>query len=148
MQFFDTDFLKNNEIYLSLSQALEAIPEQNMVPSYKFDIMRTADNIKVGNCCLRVGHNQKLYYGGNIGYEVDEPYRGNHYAAKSCELLFALARKHDLGYVIITCNPLNTPSKRTIESVGGKLLEVADLPADSDMRNKGYTDVCVFKVNL
>lgn len=148
MKFINTDFLKDNELWLMLSDTSEAIPEQNIVPSYRFDIVRLSDNVTVGRCSLRVGHNERLYYGGNIGYGIDEPYRGNHYAAKSCTLLFQLAKKHDLGYVIITCNPDNLASRKTIERAGGRLLEIAELPPDNDMRAKGETHTCVFRINL
>lgn len=72
----------------------------------------------MGSCDLRIGHNENLYYGGNIGYRVEEAYRGNHYAGKACLLLFELARKHDLQYLIITCNPDNAASRKTCEYAG------------------------------
>ena len=65
---------------------------------------------KIGVCDLRIGHNENTYYGGNIGYGIDEEYRGHHYAGKACLLLFELARKHEWDYVIITCNPDNFAS--------------------------------------
>lgn len=102
----------------------------------------------MGKCDLRIGHNEKLYFGGNIGYSVDEPFRGHHYAAKACRLLFALARKHDLGYVIITCREDNAPSYKTCESLGGALLEISDLPADSDMRAQGVERVRIYRFEL
>ena len=55
----------------------------------------------MGVCDLRIGHNDNVYYGGNIGYSIGEAYRGHHYAAKACLLLFELAKKHNLEYVII-----------------------------------------------
>ena len=75
-------------------------------------------------------------------------YRGHHYAEKACRLLFTLAKKHGLGYVIITCRPDNIPSRRTCERLGGELLEIAELPEDNEMRLKGLTDVCIFRFEL
>ena len=61
----------------------------------------------MGKIDLRIGHNGNVYYGGNIGYSVDKKYRGHHYAGKACLLLFELAKKHHMDYLIITCVPDN-----------------------------------------
>ena len=145
--FINTDFLKNDEIQLVLEKVVEGNIEKSWVPVYRFAI---CDNkgIKVGVCDLRIGHNDKLYYAGNIGYRVAEPYRGNHYAGKACLLLFELARKHDMEYLIITCNPDNYASKRTCEYAGGELLEIVELPPDSDMRERGETEKCIYRFQL
>ena len=102
----------------------------------------------MGLCDLRIGHNNNLYYGGNIGYEIYPEYRGHHYAGKACMLLFQLAKKHNLEYVIVTCNPGNTASARTCEYAGGELIEIAELPAENDMRKKGETHKCIYKFTL
>lgn len=106
------------------------------------------DGRKIGECNLRVGHNDKIYLGGNIGYQIDENFRGHHYAAKACELLFALAREHELGYLIITCEPNNIASLRTCERLGGTLLEIADIPETSDMYQAGIRKVNVYRFVL
>ena len=145
--FFNTDFLKNDEITLRLEKTVEGNEEKDWVPAYHFAVCNDK-GIKMGKCDLRIGHNDKLYYGGNIGYKIDEAYRGNHYAGKACFLLFELARKHNLEYLIITCNPDNYASKKTCEYAGGELLEIAELPEDSDMRERGETQKCIFKFTL
>ena len=101
--FLDTSFLQNDEINLVLERTADGNEEKGWVPAYHFAICNQ-DGIKMGVCDLRIGHNDKLYYGGNIGYRVDEKYRGHHYAGKACLLLFELAKMHQLEYVIITCN--------------------------------------------
>jgi len=146
--FLNTDFLKNDEIQLVLEKTIGGDPEKNWVPAYYFAIC-DVEGTKMGFCDLRIGHNDRLYYGGNIGYRIDEEYRGNHYAGKACLLLFELAKKHDLGYVIITCNPDNLASRKTCEYAGGKLLEIAELPEDNDMRiEDGETEKCIFRFEL
>lgn len=114
--FIDTAFLSNDEIKLVLEKTVDGNDEKEWVPAYHFAICNL-DGIKMGVCDLRIGHNDKLYYGGNIGYRIDEEYRGHHYAGKTCLLLFELARKHKLEYVIITqCQSLNlNPSKCKIK---------------------------------
>lgn len=145
--FLSTDFLSDGEIRLILEEAVEGNEEKGFVPAYKFAICRY-DGTKVGRCDLRIGHNDKLHFAGNIGYAIDEKYRGNRYAAKACRLLFELAKKHGMDYVIITCNPENIASRKTCEYAGGKLLEIAELPLSSDMREKGETAKCIFKFTL
>ena len=147
MNFFNTDYLKTDEIMLKLLRTAEGNPEKNWVPAYYFSIC-LPDGTKIGDCDLRIGHNQNLYYGGNIGYGIDVEYRGHHYAGKACHLLFDLAKKHDLGYVIITCNPDNWPSRKTCEYAGGTLLEICDLPEDNDMYLRGEHSKCIFRFEL
>ena len=145
--FLDTSFLQNDEINLVLERTADGTEEKGWVPAYHFAICNQ-DGIKMGVCDLRIGHNDKLYYGGNIGYRVDEKYRGHHYAGKACLLLFELAKMHQLEYVIITCNPDNYASRKTCEYAGGELLETVELPADNDMREDGETEKCIFKFIL
>ena len=147
MDFLDTAFLQDGEIRLELERTAGADPVLDLVPAYHFHIC-LPDGTKIGDCSLRVGHTRGLYYGGNIGYGVFPGYRGHHYAEKACRLLFTLAKKHGLGYVIITCRPDNIPSRRTCERLGGELLEIAELPEDNEMRLKGLTDVCIFRFEL
>ncbi len=102
----------------------------------------------MGVCDLRVGHNDNTYYGGNIGYTVFEEYRGHHYAAKACRLLFHLAKKHGMEHLTITCDPDNAPSYKTCEALGGKLLEVAALPTYNEMYALGKRQVRVYSFDL
>ena len=145
--FFPTDDLRSDEISLHLERVAEADPQKGWVPAYHFAVCLTSGE-KIGLCDLRIGHNENLYYGGNIGYEIFPEYRGHHYAGKACKLLFRLAKKHDLGYVIITCNPENTASAKTCEYAGGKLLEIAELPPENNMREKGETHKRIYKFEL
>ena len=146
--FLDTDFLKSEEIQLVLEKTVEADPAKNWLPAYHFAICG-ADSVKMGVCDLRIGHNESVYYGGNIGYRVEEPYRGRHYAGKACRLLFELARRHGMEYVIITCNPDNRASRKTCEYAGGELAEIVELPEDNDMRlESGETHKCIYKFRL
>ncbi|MBQ8954876.1 MAG: GNAT family N-acetyltransferase [Clostridia bacterium] len=148
MDFLCTDFLKDREIKLALDHTTQGDPKKGYVPAYYFNICDAKGQV-MGRCDLRLGYSERLYYGGHIGYRVEEPYRGHHYAEKACRLLFQLAKRHDMPYLIITCNPDNLPSRRTCERLGGQLLEIAELPADNDMRvDGGETHKCIFKFPL
>ena len=148
MEFLNTDFLENDEIKLVVEKLTEAQPEKNYVPAYHFFICDKEGN-RMGHCSFRVGYNDNLYYGGHIGYGVDEEYRGHHYAAKACKLLFSLARKHGMDYLYITCDPDNLPSRKTLEYLNGTLVEIAELPEDNEMRiREGDTEKCIFRFDL
>lgn len=145
--FYDTEDLQDGAIRLQLERTAEGYPEKNWVPAYYFAIC-LLDGTRIGQCDLRIGHNDRLYIGGNIGYGIDEAYRGHHYAAKACRLLFRLARKHDLDYVIITCDPANTASSRTCQLAGGEYLETADIPEDHNMYEEGMRQVMIYRFDL
>lgn len=146
--FLDTSFLYDDEIILRLERTAEGDEEKQWVPAYFFDVCNKKGD-KIGGCDIRIGYNDNTYYGGNIGYHIDEEYRGNHYAGKACRLLFKLAKKHEMDYLIITCNPDNIPSRKTCEYAGGVLVEIAELPEDNDMRlEDGETEKCIYRFNL
>lgn len=146
--FLDTNFLTNDEIRLCLRNTVDGDPEKDWLPAYHFAICDKSGQ-KIGNCDLRIGHNEKVYYGGNIGYCIQEEYRGHYYAGKACLLLFELAREHHMDYLIITCNPDNHASRKTCEYAGGRLIEIAALPEDNDMRlETGETEKCIYRFEL
>lgn len=145
--FFDTQDLKDGEIVLKLLRTCEAQPEKNWVPAYYFDIC-LPDGTVAGHCDLRVGHNEKTCIGGNIGYAVEPEHRGHHYAAKACALLFRLARKHGMDFLIITCMPDNIASARTCEIAGGQFVEIAPIPEDNKMYAEGKRFAKVYRFDL
>ena len=144
---FPADDLRSSEIRLRLDRTCDAQPEKHWVPAYYFSIC-LPDGTRIGQCDLRIGHNERLYIGGNIGYGIDEPYRGHHYAAKACELLLKLAQRHDLKYVIITCDPDNIASSRTCQLAGGQYQETAAVPEWHNMYDEGKRRVLVYRFDL
>lgn len=141
--FYDIP-LEDSEIKLICTEKREANPQRGHFPAYKFGIA-LLDNTVIGKCDLRVGHNENTYYGGNIGYSIDEPYRGHHYAAKACKLIFKLAAMHKLDFVIITCSIDNKASSRTCLLAGGMLIDETNVPKDSDLYNSGVHRVLIYK---
>lgn len=145
--FLDADDLRDDEIYLKLDKTVLGDPEKGWVPAYFFDIC-LLDGTDVGDINLRIGYNEKTYIGGNIGYRIEEPFRGNHYAAKACKLLFELAAKHEMNRLIVTCDPINIASARTIEKIGGEFLEIAEIPEDNEMYAQGKRFVRIYRIGL
>jgi len=148
MEFLNTDFLKSDEIKLVVDRMTEEDPEKSWAPAYHFHICDLNGTV-MGACVLRVGYSEGLYYGGHIGYSIHAEYRGNHYAAKACELLFSLARRHGMEYLYITCNPDNPASRKTCEYLQGEFLGIEELPQHSDMRiNRGESRKCIYRFRL
>ncbi len=138
--------LSDGEISLALRTAEPADEKKGYVPAYKFDILRCADGETVGACDLRLGYVRFTYYGGNVGYEVLEPYRGNRYAEKACRLLLRLAKMHDMPWLIISCDAGNLPSRRTLEALGGELLETRVPPSYTELYQRGERSPhCIFR---
>ncbi len=147
-EFLDVSDLKTGEISLKLRKQVPGNLKGDRLPDYRFYILDSRGN-RVGECDLRVGHNEKVFYGGNIGYRVYENFRGNHYAAKAVTLLKILAKRHGMEFLYISCSPENKASYRTCEIAGGKLLGTFTLPADNDMRLRdGEEEKCVFKFTV
>ena len=146
-KFFGTDDLTDGEIILRLKSTCGAQPQKRWFPAYCFDICLT-DGTKIGYCDLRIGHNEKTYIGGNIGYGIDEAYRGHRYAAKACLLLFRQARKHGMDHLFITCVPENAASAKTCVIAGGKYVEEAAIPEDNEMYSEGKRQVEVYRFDL
>ncbi|MCF6465771.1 GNAT family N-acetyltransferase [Clostridium sp. Cult2] len=146
--FFDTKDFRDQEIYLRLYRTSDENIEKGYVPAYYFKIVRCVDDVEVGQCDLRIGHNDNTKYGGNIGYEIYESYRGNHYASKACKLLFLLAKKHKMDKIIITCAPENIASRKTCEHSGAELIGIIDRPTWHELYKNGQKKTCQYIVRL
>lgn len=80
---------------------------------------------EVGRLVLREGSDEKRYYDGHIGYQVYEEFRGHHYAYEACLLIQKIVTQ---DHLIITCDPHNIASLKTIEKLGCVYLETKPIP--------------------
>ncbi len=147
-EFLETEHLRDGEIYLKLYRTITAADAKVHAPVYVFNICLINTEIIVGEINLRVGENSSIFYNGNIGYEVIEQYRGNHVALKASKLIISLAKQHNMKALLITCNPDNLASRRTCELMGAKLLQIADLPQDSELYLEGERQKCIYRIEL
>ena len=124
------------------------------VPTVFYDIFLsgsnlTGSNLKVGKCDLRLKNDGFMYYYGNVGYNIKESYRGHHYAYYACKILFKIAKEEfGMKELIITCNPDNDASYKTLKRLGGKLVEIAQIPYDHELYEKGDRFKCIFRFKL
>lgn len=145
--FFEVEELIDGDLKLVLAQRRHAT--HNWCPQYNFHMRRVGDDVLMGNITLRVGDTDFLtHFAGQIGYGVDEAFRGQRLAARSVRLLLPLARRHGINPLWITCNPDNWASRKTCEIAGGTLVEIVDLPTDCEMYRSGERQKCRYKFEL
>lgn len=144
--FFSFVELEQPEINLLSLSHTPAMPEKNRVPFYSFEIRK--HTTPVGKIDLRLGYTRGLYYGGNLGYMIDEKYRGNGYALEGCKLLKKVALKHGMKKLVITTDYLNQSSRRVCEKLGAKLMRTLQLPAEEELYQDGQRFICIYLWDL
>ncbi|MGJ3243282.1 MAG: GNAT family N-acetyltransferase [Opitutales bacterium] len=116
--FPERDDLQWGDVRLRLEMRTPAVPDRDILPACSFGIHRQVDDQRVGHISFRLGPEAgAVAIIGHIGYGIDKAYRGNGYATQACRALRPLLAKH-LGEVVITCDPENTASARSIEKLG------------------------------
>jgi tagatose 1,6-diphosphate aldolase len=143
--FQDPGYLQDGELALRVREHMPADPARGWVPAYRFDMI--VGGQVVGIVDLRLGDTPAMVnHGGQIAYGVAAAHRGRHYAARSVRLLLPLARQHGFTELWITCNPDNWASRRTCELAGAELVEIVDLPPESDMYQEGDRQKCRYRL--
>ncbi|MEK7953228.1 GNAT family N-acetyltransferase [Luteolibacter soli] len=110
--------------------------DRRQAPYYHFRIL--AGTRDVGHINLRIGESEHvLRVVGHVGYGIHKRYRGRHYALLACRALAPFARTIT-SEVIVTCDPANHASRRTIEQlVGGKHGEEVAVPRSDPHYRRG-----------
>jgi len=121
--------LASGAVTLRLDRVVPSDPSRGYVPYYHFQIL-TAEGTDVGHINFRVGSTDHVrLYAGHIGFMVHEQFRGHGYARQACEAISPLVRAVS-STVLITCNPDNLPSRRTIERLGAQFIDEVEVPPD------------------
>lgn len=140
-----TFHLNDGEIQLLLRQYQWGSSYVGGLPSYFFKIVAAEEmRRELGHCDLRVGMHPEIAYSGHIGYRIYRGYRGHHYALKATRLLLHFAYELGMDNCLITCNPDNAPSRRTLEHLGGELVNTVLVPADTACYKAGDREKCQF----
>jgi len=148
-QFLDPGVLVDGELELVLAREVPPNPAKDWVAAYDFEMRLAGSTNKVGRVSFRAQHHSLLeLYRGQIGYGVDLGHRGRHFAERSVRLLLPFIRRHDFSEIWITCNPDNGASRRTLERLGGTLVEIVALPETEEMYAKGDRKKCRFRIDL
>ena len=144
--FIDLPELSDGVISFVCSVKSPANPEHKWVPAYIFDICK--DGEKIGDVGLRIGYTEGLYYGGQIGYNVDGTHQGNGYAVRACRLLVPIAKAHAMIKLLITNDHKNIASMRVCEKLGAKLVRTAPLPDWHELYKDGQRFVNIYEWDI
>lgn len=128
--------LRFGEVTLVLAAIVPGGANPKFVPYYYFQIIRE-DGQQVGHINFRVGDTPHVEFAaGHIGYEVRIPFRGHGYAYQACRAIEPVIRMF-YESVLITCDPDNTPSRKTIERLGAIFMDEHAVPADDPHFQRG-----------
>ena len=142
---FRREFYRISGPLLTLDLIETDAGDEKIIPFYYWNILLKFTGEKIGSISLRIGHNYHSYYNG---YEIDEPYRGHHYAAYACRMLEPVAKAHGMNHLIYSCDFDNAASYKTIERLGAKLLETVDVPKDYVFYYDGMPAHRIYRLDL
>ncbi len=113
-------------VVLHFSRVAGGDPARGLVPFYHYRIF-VADH-DVGHINFRVGDTEHVRLcAGHIGYGIAEAFRGHSYAYQACRAIAPFVREI-APQVIISADPDNYASLRTIERLGAVLLDEIAVP--------------------
>lgn len=129
-EIFNKDFfsIDGDEIKLQLIDTYKG--SKGALPFYWWNIILKRNNTSIGKISFRIGNNYHSYYNGNIGYEIDEEYRGNNYALKACKLILPIANFYNINKINLSCDYDNIASYKIIEKLDAKFVEEVVPPRD------------------
>lgn len=118
--------LSAGEVRLRFSHIVDADPARDLVPFYHYRVL-TPDGQDAGHINFRIGDTDHIrLFAGHLGFAVNEPFRGRGWAGQACRGLVPFIRTiYDT--IILTCDPDNSASRRTIEKLGAQFLDEVSL---------------------
>ena len=81
-----------DRINLKFVNLVPAVPEKQFVDCCNYDIY-LKDGTKIGEISAKLGTNEFTFYIGNVGYSIDEQYRGYGYAVEAVKLIKNFLKK-------------------------------------------------------
>ena len=124
------DILTNGDLDLKVIHLYDGRGEMGDSPMYGMFVFLHSSAVRVGEISFRfVDTPTVVMYDGHIGFGIDLPHRGNHYAEMACRIVRPLAIEHGLRELFLTCAPTNIGSIRTCERLNATDLGLIDLPA-------------------
>ncbi len=145
--FHQIEPLTDGVITLRLKECVP-IEVDRWADSYNFAICKGDSDVSVGHIHLRIGLNDNVYYGGNVGYGVNFTERGRGYAARALRLVPPVAKLHGMTELLITCAPNNIASIKTIENCGATYLGISDVPRWNDLYKRNIYKICRYSLEI
>lgn len=138
------DEIRDGDMILRILEKKEGGGGQ--LPYYYYDVF--VEDAHVGKISVRIGDNFHAYYNGHIGYEVNPEFQGHGYARRACALALDVARAHGMSRLYVTCAEDNVPSWHTIEGLGGRLLEICEVPREYFAWYEGIPRRRIYQLDL
>jgi predicted acetyltransferase len=117
------------------TEAQQRAPEAQFLakaPEYRFAIHLRADGQRIGRIHLRITTDPTILRAlGHCGYEIDETHRRRGYATRALRLIRQLADARDISPLWILIAEANVASRRAVERVGFRLVDIADAAPDA-----------------
>jgi len=128
----------DGELHVVLASREPGIPEKGWVPAYHFKLRVDGHAEAVGHVHLRVGYTGHITtVAGHIAYGVVSEWRGRRFAARGARMVIDFAHSLGMATIWITCNPDNVASLRTLEILGAERIDEVDVPAGTEMYDRG-----------
>ncbi len=147
-EFFNFSKLSHGELDLVLYDVLSADQTDVELPTYNFEIRLHGQSEQVGNITLRIGENDRIYYLGQLDYEIYEEHQGNHYSKKACKIAAQLAKAHGMEHLWIAVERENIAARKTAEYLKAELVEVVDVPRNNILYKQGQRKKNRYKWDL
>jgi len=136
--------LAYGNVKLKLKEQQTAAMRDDQTLAYLFDVL-VEGAVVGGGIHLRLGWTIPYYYAGQIGYWIDEPFRGRGLAADACLALLPLIQAHGYQKLVIGTDESNLASRRVCEKLGAVLLETADTPEWIGLYEEGQRRTSVYE---
>lgn len=128
-EYFKNMHLIDKELELIYIGKNNISEPDNHLFAYRFVMKNVESHEEMGGINIKGGYTENIInYRGNIGFAVNDNFRGHRYSSRSCILLIPIIKYLGLNPVWITCNVDNHASRKNIESIGAKYLETITIP--------------------
>lgn len=126
----DFDFLMSDAPWPEFLARIEQLARGVDLPPDRVPadwLVAEVDGVPVGRVSIRHQLNDFLLdFGGHVGYAVAPQFRGRGYATRILREAVARLAARGADRVLVTCDPENTASARTIERCGGVLEDIRE----------------------
>ena len=128
--------LVHGEVSLRFVEYVPLDGRGGLAPFYHFKIQAGSAG-EVGHINFRIGSSEHVQLcAGHIGYRIEEKFRGHGYALQACRALAPFVRSI-YPEVLLTCNPDNYASAKTIERLGAVFIDEVAVPKHDPGYSKG-----------
>ena len=138
--------IKGDTLTLKLIET--CVGDDRIIPFYYYEVYLNSISSAIGKISIRIGHNEHSYFNGNVGYEIDEAFRGNGYAKIAVMMTYSVARFHGMTHLIFSCDEDNYSSKRVINKLGGIHIETILPPKNYVFYYEGIPKHSIYRIDI